>query len=87
MRFTVGEALWVRLVDVGAALVAVTSARVRSSSTFTDEFCPWNQARWRVEGGAADRTTAEADLRLGVSELGSVYLGGSRSTSFGAPSG
>ena len=41
-----------------------------------DDFCPWNQARWRVERGAADRTTAEADLRLGVSELGSVYLSG-----------
>ena len=41
-----------------------------------DEFCPWNQARWSVRDGSVDRTTVEADLVLGVSELGSVYLGG-----------
>lgn len=76
MRFTVGEALWVRLVDVGAALVARDLGEGAIVLDVRDEFCPWNQARWRLEGGAADRTTAEADLRLGVSELGSVYLGG-----------
>jgi predicted acetyltransferase len=76
MRFTVVEALWVRLVDVGAALVARDLGEGAIVLDVHDEFCPWNQARWRVERGAADRTTAEADLRLGVSELGSVYLGG-----------
>jgi predicted acetyltransferase len=76
MRFTVIEALWVRLVDVGAALAA---RRLQGGSIVLDvrdEFCPWNQARWRIRDGAVDRTTAEADLVLGVAELGSVYLGG-----------
>ena len=41
-----------------------------------DEFCPWNQARWHVAAARSIGTTAEADLRLDVSELGSVYLGG-----------
>jgi predicted acetyltransferase len=77
MRFAVVEALWVRLVDVGAAL----SARgLRGDGAIVldvrDEFCPWNQARWRVERGTAARTTAQADLRLDTCELGSVYLGG-----------
>jgi predicted acetyltransferase len=76
MRFNVGEALWVRLVDVGAALAARSLADGAVVLDVHDEFCPWNQARWRVAAGAAERTTAEADLRLGVSELGSVYLGG-----------
>jgi predicted acetyltransferase len=76
MRFTVVEALWVRLVDVGAALLARDLGEGAIVLDVHDEFCPWNQARWRVERGTADRTTAEADLRLGVSELGSVYLGG-----------
>lgn len=76
MRFSVGEALWVRLVDVGAALAARGLGDGAVVLDVRDEFCPWNQARWRVGQDAVDRTTAEADLRLDVSELGSVYLGG-----------
>ncbi|HYX75942.1 MAG TPA: sterol carrier protein domain-containing protein, partial [Gaiellaceae bacterium] len=41
-----------------------------------DEFCSWNQARWRVANGSADRTTAPADLALDASALASTYLGG-----------
>jgi predicted acetyltransferase len=76
MRFNVGEALWVRPVDVGAALAARSLAEGVVVLDVRDEFCPWNQARWRVAADSVERTTAEADLRLGVSELGSVYLGG-----------
>ena len=43
-----------------------------------DEFCPWNEGRWRLAGGAAERTDAEADLALDVSALGAAYLGGIR---------
>src|SRR5205823_4647184 len=41
-----------------------------------DTFCPWNEGRWRVTPGGAERTDAAAGLRLDVSALGSVYLGG-----------
>jgi len=41
-----------------------------------DEFCPWNQGRWRVKAGAVERTNAPADLSGDVTALGSVYLGG-----------
>jgi predicted acetyltransferase len=77
LRFTVRDALWVRLVDVGAALSARTYA---GSGTvvveITDAFCPWNVGRWRVGDGGAKRTGDEPDLRCDVTALGSVYLGG-----------
>ena len=76
MQFSVGEALWVRLVDVGAALSALALGDGAIVLDVRDEFCPWNQARWRLADGSVDRTTAEADLRLDVSALGSAYLGG-----------
>ena len=76
MRFTVLEALWVRLVDVGAALDARAFEEGSVVLDVRDEFCPWNTARWQIRAGAATRTTAEADVVLGVAELGSVYLGG-----------
>ncbi len=77
MRFRVGDALWVRLVDVGEALsgrsYAVDGAVVIEVA---DHFCPWNEGRWKLEAGQAARTDQEADLRCEVSALGSVYLGG-----------
>jgi len=41
-----------------------------------DAFCPWNQGRYRVSAGSVERTTAEAELALDVTALGTVYLGG-----------
>jgi predicted acetyltransferase len=76
MRFSIGEALWVRLVDVAAALGRRRLGDGSIVLDVRDEFCPWNQARWRVAPGAVERTTAEADVRLDVNEVGSVYLGG-----------
>lgn len=77
MGYVAGEALWARLLDVGAAL----SARRFSGESLvvlevTDEFCPWNEGRWEVGAEGAARTEAAADLRLAVDMLGSVYLGG-----------
>lgn len=76
MRFGVMEAVWARLVDVGAALSGRGLRDGEIVVDVRDELCPWNQARWRVANGSAERTTAPADLQLDVSALGSVYLGG-----------
>jgi predicted acetyltransferase len=76
MNFSVIEALWVRLVDVGTALAARRLGEGAIVLDVADEFCPWNQARWHVADGSAERTTAPADLRLDSTALGSVYLGG-----------
>jgi len=76
-RPTLSDGLWVRLLDVGAALSGRTYAGERSVVLdVRDEFCPWNAGRWKVEGGEAERTDADADVALDVSQLGAVYLGG-----------
>jgi predicted acetyltransferase len=77
LRLSLRDGLWVRLVDVGAALAARSySAADSVVIEVGDEFCPWNQGRWRVKAGAVERTNAPADLSGDVTALGSVYLGG-----------
>jgi predicted acetyltransferase len=85
----VRDSLYVRLVDVGAALEARTyQAPVDVVFEVEDDFCPWNAGRWRLTGDAKGascaRTTDVADLALSVRELGSAYLGGVSLASLGA---
>jgi predicted acetyltransferase len=76
-RPVISDGLWIRLVDVGAALSGRTyAAGGQVVLDVRDEFCPWNEGRWQLEGGAARRTTEDADLALDVSDLASPYLGG-----------
>ncbi|MEU7566815.1 GNAT family N-acetyltransferase [Streptomyces fradiae] len=75
------DGLFVRLVDVGAALEARTyRAPVDVVLEVADDFCPWNAGRWRLTGDAKGarcvRTDEAPDLALSVRELGTVYLGG-----------
>jgi predicted acetyltransferase len=77
MKLRVGDGLWVRLVDVGAAL----SARTYGGDgpvvfEVEDSFLSENSGRWRLAGGKAERTEDDADLALDVGELASAYLGG-----------
>jgi predicted acetyltransferase len=76
-RPTMSDGVWVRLVDVGAALSGRSYAG-DGGLVFDvrDEFCTWNAGCWTLDGGEAARTDAEADLRLDVGDLGSAYLGG-----------
>ena len=77
LHFSVRDGLWVRLVDVGAALSARTYAASGSVVVdVADPFCPWNAGRWRIGDSGAGRTSAAPDLRCDVTALGSVYLGG-----------
>jgi predicted acetyltransferase len=77
MRMRVGDGLWVRLVDVGAALSARSfSAAGPVVFQVEDAFCPWNAGRWKLEAGTAKKTRSEAELACDVTALGSVYLGG-----------
>ena len=74
MRFRVGDGLWARLVDVGAALAARSySGDGELVLEVSDAFCPWNEGRYALDGST---TKAAADLRLSVDALGSAYLGG-----------
>jgi predicted acetyltransferase len=66
-----------RLIDIPAAL----SARSCNDGAaivleVSDAFLPANAGRYRVSPGETERTDDAADLRLDVTGLGSVYLGG-----------
>ena len=77
LKFMVTDALWVRLVDVPAALAA-RSYEGDDLIVFdvSDAFLPDNAGRWRLSGGQAERTDEDPDIRLDVTALGSTYLGG-----------
>ncbi len=82
LRLTVLDGLWVRLVDVPAALTARSYAR-DDSLVFEvrDDFCPWNDGRYRlrIQQGSVtcERSDDEVDIACSVNDLGAVYLGGS----------
>jgi predicted acetyltransferase len=76
MRYRMGDGLWVRLVDVPAAL----SGRTYGDGAplvleVRDAVCEWNHGRWRLDGGECARTDEQPDLALDVSALGSAFLG------------
>jgi predicted acetyltransferase len=83
-RARLGDGLWVRVIDLPAALSGrAYSGPVDVVLEVTDELLPGNAGRWRlraaVPGGArCERTTQPADLALDVRELGAAYLGGTR---------
>jgi predicted acetyltransferase len=87
------DGLWVRLVDLPAAL----SQRAYAAGTdlvleVMDSVIPANSGRWRLQTSGpraaaparCERTTDPADVRLTVGALGAAYLGGA---SFGQLAG
>jgi predicted acetyltransferase len=82
-RFVLGANLWIRLVDVPAALASRTYAGpVDVVLDVDDTFCPWNTGRYRLAAGdgraACERTDAAADIALSAADLGAAYLGGTK---------
>jgi predicted acetyltransferase len=74
--YRIGDGLWVRVVDVGAALSGRTYAGAGPLVLeVRDALCSWNEGRWKLEGGECGRTGEDADVALDVSALGSAYLG------------
>ena len=66
-----------RLIDIEAALSARTyDGDGEIVLDVKDAFLPENTGRYRIGSGGAERTEAAADLRLDVTGVGSVYLGG-----------
>jgi predicted acetyltransferase len=77
----IAEGLFVRLVDVPAALTARRYlAPVDAVLQVTDDLRPDNAGRWRLTGGpdgaSCEPTTAPADIALDVRDLAALYLGG-----------
>ncbi len=81
LRFRLGDGIWLRLVDVAGALEARSYA-APGSLTFElrDEFCDWNDGRWRLETASGTPSVTRVDsypeLRLSAADLAAVYLGG-----------
>jgi predicted acetyltransferase len=82
LRMRMGDALWVRLVDVPAALALRGYASPgRLVVSVEDRFCPWNDGRFALtvdDSGSAtcERTSENADVACRVNDLGAVFLGG-----------
>jgi predicted acetyltransferase len=77
---TLTDALWVRLVDLPAALEARRYAvPLDVVLEVTDPVLEQNSGRWRLTGGPGKatcvRTGEPADLSCSVTELGAAYLG------------
>ena len=77
---TLGDALWVRIIDLPAALAARRYASdVDVVLEVTDAEIPDNAGRWRLTGSpsaaSCTRTTDDPDLRCDVRILGAAYLG------------
>ncbi len=78
---SLGDHMWLRLVDVKEAL-SVRRYAESANLTFRvrDEFCPWNDGVYLLDAGAdgaeCARIRREPQIELGVSDLGAAYLGG-----------
>jgi predicted acetyltransferase len=78
LRPRVFDGLWVRPVEVGAALAArgvSGDGRVTLEVTADSHF-PDNVGTWTVEGDRVRRTSRRPDVRLDVRGLGMTMLGG-----------
>jgi predicted acetyltransferase len=83
LRLTMGDGLWVRLVDVSSALAARRyAASERLTIAVRDAFSPKNEGVYELEGGPDGAecrpASEEPQLTLGVADLGAAYLGGTR---------
>lgn len=81
LGMTLGDGMWLRIVDVPRALEARSYAGEGSVVIeLHDEACAWNAGRWSLEAGRdgarVRRTQANADVAMDAADLGAIYLGG-----------
>jgi predicted acetyltransferase len=70
MQFEVNDGVWVRILDVDAAL----KARTFGDGEVTLEIA--GEGTWRVTARGAEKVAGEGDIAMNIAQLGSVYLGG-----------
>jgi len=83
LRVTQGDGLFIRGVDLPAALAARRyAAPVDLVIEVSDPLLTGNAGRWHLVGGPDSarcvRTDRAADLACGIAELGAAYLGGTK---------
>ena len=80
LQCIVGDALWLRVVDIKGALEARSyAADGEIVFEVRDKQCPWNAGAWRLSAsggkGSVEKADASVDISLDASALGSAYLG------------
>ena len=90
-RMRVADGLWVRIVDLPAALTRrAYLCPVDVVVEVTDSLLTGNAGRWRLRAAgqgldaSCERTDDPADVALDIRELGAAYLGGTRLGSLAA---
>lgn len=90
-RPVLADNIWLRILDVPAALAARRyAADLDIVLAVTDELVPANAGRWHLRASAfaggvtVDRTDAVAQVGLDIRELGSLYLGGRSASALAA---
>lgn len=82
LGFRVEDGMWIRLVDVPAALaLRAYAGDGRIVLEVRDPFCPWNEERYELvvdgEHATCEPTDDAVDIACSVNDLGGLYLGGS----------
>jgi predicted acetyltransferase len=82
-RTRIEDGVWLRLVDVAAALAGRRYAvEGRLGLRVRDAFCPWNDGTYELVGGPAGAecksNSGTLDLELDAADLAALYLGGNR---------
>jgi predicted acetyltransferase len=80
LQRSIRDGVWVRVVDVAAALKLRRYMQPdKLVIEIKDDLCPWNEGRFELEGspeGAECRASSSSpDLVLGISDLASAYMG------------
>ena len=90
-RPRVGDGIWVRIIDLPAALARrAYPCPVDVVLEVTDSVLAGNAGRWRLRtgghglGASCERADEPADVALDIRELGAAYLGGTRLGSLAA---
>jgi predicted acetyltransferase len=80
LRFRLGDGIFLRLVDVAAALEARSYGEGAVTIELVDRQCRWNEGRWALDAGAdgaaVRRSRRSPELVLEARTLASAYLGG-----------
>jgi len=81
VKRTIADAMWVRILDVPAALDARRyDSDGRVTFAVTDAFCPWAEGTYELNVADGEASCREVDgdpeFRLDAAELGALYLGG-----------